>query len=188
MTGPKHKPLTLADITPRERWHLELAIHEAAHAVTAVALGGTIRNAVVSNSRVMGVEGLTTVTDMPPGRDSEIAYAGPWSQARFRAGRRPTQREVFNVLSRGGWKDERALIASGGIHLGTAVVPLVERCWPAVVTVAKKLHKDGEVHQEDVLAALGVTDGGGLTSVELAGLRSGCRSVPPLAAKASVPA
>lgn len=191
MTGPKRKPLTLADITPRERWHLELAVHEAAHAVTAVALGGTIRNAVVSNSRVMGVEGLTTGTDMPHGRDSEIAYSGPWAQARFRAGRRPTQREVYNVLSRGGWKDERALIAAGGTHLGTAVVPLMERCWPAVVRVAQKLHKAGEVHQQDVLAALGVTDGGGLTSVELAGLRSGCRSVPPLETKqpkAAVPA
>ncbi|GFG68097.1 hypothetical protein MKUB_55870 [Mycobacterium kubicae] len=178
MTGAKRKPLTLADITARERWHLELAIHEAAHAVAAVALGGTIRNAVVSNSRVMGVEGLTTVTDMPRGRESEIAYSGPWAQARFRAGRRPTQRDVFSILSRGAWKDDRALTAAGGTHLGTPVVPLMERCWPAVVAVAKKLHRDGEVHQEDVLAALGVTDGGGRTSVQLAGLRSGTWSVP----------
>ncbi|MDV3291915.1 hypothetical protein [Mycobacterium avium] len=180
MTGsrPRRKRLTLADITAREREHLELAIHEASHAVAGVVLGAQLRNAVVVNSRVTGLQGLTTFSDRPHGRDSEIAYAGPWAQARFRAGRRPTQRDVFNVLSRGGWKDDRALIAAGGTHLGTAVVPLVERCWPAVVRVAQQLHRSGEAHQEDVLAALGVTDGGGLTSVELAGLRSGCRSVP----------
>lgn len=170
----------LADITAREREHLELCIHEGAHAVATVALGGVLRSAVVSNSRVTGLQGLTTVADMPHGREPEIAYSGPWAQARWRAGRRPTQREVFGILSRGGWKDDKTLIAAGGTYLGTAVVPLVERAWPAVVRVAQQLHKSGEATQEDVLAALGISDGGGLTSAQLAGLRSGCRSVPPL--------
>ena len=73
-TPPKRGgKLRLADVTARERQHLGLCIHEGAHAVAAVALGGVIRNAVVSNSRVWGIQGLTTVADMPHGRDPEIA-------------------------------------------------------------------------------------------------------------------
>lgn len=180
MTRPKRGPLTVADLTARERQHLEVCVHEAAHAVAGVALGAQLRNAVVTNSRLWGVEGLTSFADRPHGRDSEIAYAGPWAQARWRAGRRPNQRQVYDVLSRGGYKDDRALIAAGGTHLGLSVTPLIERAWPAVIRVAKQLHQAGEVTETDVLAALGITDGGGLTSVQLAGLRSGCRSVPPL--------
>jgi hypothetical protein len=191
-TKPKPKrPLTWADITDRERWHLKLAIHEAGHAVAGVVLGAQLRSAVVVNSRVVGVEGLTSFDHdtLPRWRQPEVAYAGPYSQARFRSGpRRPTQRQVYAVLGGSGHKDERALIAAaaadplGGDSLSQAraVVPLIERCWPAVVRVAQLLHRDGEVTQDDVLAALGVDDGGGLTSTQLAGIRSGCRSVPPI--------
>jgi len=133
MTKPR-RPLTLADLTTREREHLEVCIHEAGHAVAAVALGGALRSAVVAHSRVTGLQGLTTVADMPHGRDPEIAYAGPWSQARWRAGRSPSQRQVFAVLGGSGYRDERALIAAGGTYLGTSVVPLAEqsstRCRP----------------------------------------------------------
>ncbi|MGV7633070.1 hypothetical protein [Mycobacterium persicum] len=183
MIRPRRGPLTVADLTAREREHLELCVHEAGHAVAAVALGAQLRNAVVTYSRVTGTEGLTTLTPdgLPPGRKPEIAYAGPWSQARWRAGRQPTQRQMLAVLGGSGYKDERALIASGGTHLGHGIKPLVERCWPAVIRVAKQLHKSGEVAQADVLAALGVDDGGGPGSSQLASLRSGTRSVPPLA-------
>lgn len=190
MTRPK-RPLTLADLTPREREHLELCVHEAGHAVAGVVLGGQLHNAVVTSSRIWGVNGLTKFSDRPHGRDPEIAYAGPWSQARWRAGRRPTQRELFTVLKAGGHKDEQALIASGGTHLGLSVVPLMERAWPAVVRVAQQLHRSGEVTQADVLAALGISDGGGRTSAQLASLRAGMYAVPPLSAplpKQTVPA
>lgn len=170
--------LTLADITARERAHLETCIHEAGHAVAGVVLGAQLRTAVVTNSDFWGVNGTTNFADRPHGRDPEIAYAGPWATARWRAGGRPTQRQVLAVLKAGGYKDDRVLLASGGTHLGAPVAPLLERAWPAVVRVARKLHDVGEVTEADVLAALGVTDGGGLTSVQLAGLRSGCRAVP----------
>lgn len=175
--------LTLADITFAEREHLELCVHEAAHAVVGVTLGAELRNAVVTRSRVWGVNGLTTFSDRPHGRDPEIAYAGPWSQARWRANRRPTQREVFAVLGYHDRRDDAALIAAGGTHLGTGITPLLERYWPAVIRTAQQLHKDGEVTQAGVLAALGVDDGGGPTSVQLASIRSGCREVPPLSSK-----
>lgn len=187
MTRPRRGPLTVADLTAREREHLELCVHEAGHAVAAVALGAQLRSAVVTRSRVTGTEGLTTLTPdgLPPGREPEIAYAGPWSQARWRAGRSPNQRQMLAVLGGSGYKDERALIASGGTYLGAGIKPLLERCWPAVVRVAQQLHKGGEVTEADVLAALGVTDGGGRTSAQLASLRSGMRPVPPLASKAA---
>lgn len=174
------RPLTLADITPREREHLELCIHEAGHAVAGVALGGQLRSAAVTDSRVMGVRGLTKFAETPHGRDPEIAYAGPWSQARWSAGRRPTQRQMYALFDGGGRGDCDALSLAGGTYLGMSVTPLIERCFPAVIRVAQQLHRVGEVTQADVLAALGVDDGGGPTSSQLAGLRSGCRAVPPL--------
>lgn len=190
MTGTRQprRRLTLADLTARERGHLELAVHESGHAAAGVLLGAQLRSAVASDSRVWGQQGLTTFADRPHGRDPEIAYAGPWAVARWRAGRRPTQAETYAVLSRGGYKDDRVLIAAGGTHLGTGITPLLERCWPAVIRTAQQLHKDGEVTQDDVLAALGVDDGGGPTSVQLASIRSGCREVPPLSPKQPVPA
>lgn len=171
--------LTLADLTANEREQIDLAFHEAGHAVAAVALGGVLHSAVVVNGRVTGNQGLTTLDVMPVGYASEIAYAGPWAQARWCAGQRPTQRELFAVLASTGCKDERVLIASGGTHTGRGVVNLITRCWPSVVRVAQQLVQSGEVHQATVLTALGITDGGGLTSVQLASLRSGFRTVPP---------
>lgn len=183
-------PLTLADITASQREHLELCIHEAGHAVAAVALGGVIRSAVVVSSKVTGAEGLTTVDDMPIGSKAEIAFGGVWAQAHFRAGGRPSQREIFAVLASTGCKDDRVLTASSypdGTHNGRDVVPLLEWCWPAVARTATALHRTGEVTQRDVLAALGVDDGGGLCSAQLAAIRSRCRAVPPIRSKEPVP-
>lgn len=177
---PRRGRLTLADVTPREREHLELCVHEAGHAVAGVALGGQLRSAVVTNSRVMGVRGLTAFAETPHGRDPEIAYAGPWSQARWSAGRRPTQRQMYALFDGGGRGDCDTLSLAGGTYLGMSVTPLIERAWPAVIRVAQQLHQAREATQADVLAALGVTDGGGPTSSQLAGLRSGCRAVPAL--------
>ncbi|PBD11483.1 M50 family metallopeptidase [Mycobacterium avium subsp. hominissuis] len=173
-------PLTLADLTDKQRRHLETCIHEAGHAVAAVTLGGVIRSAVVASGRVLGVSGLTTVAEMPEGRSPEIAYSGPWAQACWLAGRRPTQREVFAVLATTGHRDDRVLLASGGTHTGHDAVPLLTHCWPAVVRVAQQLYKTGEATQADVLAALSVDDGGGLSSFQLANIRARLRSVPPI--------
>lgn len=178
-------PLTLATITPREREHLSACVHEGGHAVATVALGGVIRTAVVSNSKVTGVEGLTTFAeDVPAGRRPEILYAGPWAQAKFLAGgraSRPTRRQVLAVLDGGGGRDCAELSLAGGTHLGHAVTPVIERCWPAVIRVAQQLYRTGEVGQADVVAALGITDGGGPGSSQLASLRAaGFRSVPPI--------
>lgn len=183
--------LTLADITASERAWLETCIHEAGHAVAGVALGAELRNAVVVRSRVAGVEGLTTFSDRPFGTDALIAYAGPWGQSRWRCGGRPTMRELHAVLASTGCKDERVLTASSypdGTHNGRDIVPLLEWCWPAVARTATQLYRSGEADQCAVLAALGVDDGGGLCSVQLAGIRSRLRDVPPIRSKKPVPA
>ncbi|VBA46640.1 hypothetical protein LAUMK13_05704 [Mycobacterium innocens] len=57
------------------------------------------------------------------------------------------------------------------------------RCW-TVVRVAQKLFMTGEATNDDVLKALGVTDGGGTGSSQIASLRAGLRRVPPIAASA----
>jgi hypothetical protein len=62
------------------------------------------------------------------------------------------------------------------------VQPLLERAWPAVINLAKKVHVDGEATHDDVWKALGITDGGGPGSSQLASLRAGLRHVPPIAA------
>lgn len=176
--APKRTP-TVADLTARQRQHLEICVHEAGHAVAGVVFGADLRTAVVSNSRVSGVEGLTSFSDRPHGRDEQIAYAGPWAQARWRAGgRRPTQREMFALFDGGGRRDCGVLLAAGGTHLGHAVQPVIERAWPAVIRVAKHLHRTGEVTHADVCEALGITDGGGPGSAQLSGLRAGMRPVP----------
>lgn len=173
--------LTLADLTARERQHLETCIHEAGHAVAATLLGGRIHTAAVADSRVWGVSGQTVHDDVPDGSWASVVYAGPWAQARWRAGKRPTQREVYDVLARAAQRDDRALLASGGLPaVDQRLTGLLSRCWPGVVRVAQKLHRDGEATHTDVCAALGLTDGGGPGSLQLANLRAGLRDVPPV--------
>jgi hypothetical protein len=165
--------LTWADVTPADLRRIEVCFHEAGHAVAAVALGGVIRSAVLAGGRVTGVQGLTTVDEMPVGRTAEIAYSGPWCQARWRADRRPGMADLYRVLDTTGHRDDKALCAAGGMVAAAGVVPLLERCWPSVVKVAQKLVRDGEVRHEDVCEALGLTDDGGPGSLELALIRSG---------------
>lgn len=191
----RSKRLTLADLPAKKREHLELCVHEAAHAVAGVIYGARLRSAVVASGRVLGNQGMTRFEpdDFPEYRKAEVAYSGSYGQAKFRAGgRRPSQRELYAVLGTCGYKDERSLVAAAasatGDHSARDVVPLLERCWPAVITLAQQLRRSGEVRHDDVLAALGVTDGGGLTSVQLASLRSGSRPLPPTAAKHPAPA
>jgi hypothetical protein len=175
----KRAPMTAAQLA-RKREHLGVCIHEAAHAVAGVVLGAELRTAVVSDSTVIGSHGRTYFHDAPPERQADIAYAGPWAQAKFQAGgRRPTSAQVFAVFDGPGCEDHATLTAAGGPHLGQGVTLLVERCWPAVQTLARQLFDKGEVFEADVLAALGITDGGGRTSAQLALLRSNMRAVPP---------
>jgi hypothetical protein len=172
----------MAALTDADRQRLCTSVHEAGHAVAATVLGGRIstavvfdrETAVVCHGKETPMLGKTVHDEVPTGTLPMITYAGPWAEARFLAGARPTHRDLSSVLNATGHLDDKALCAGGGYREGAPVVPLLERCWPSVVTVAKRLLRDGEVGHEAVCAALGLTDGGGCTSYELALIRSGC--------------
>lgn len=67
MTTKTRRPLTWADLSPREQMGLRIAVHESAHAVAGALLGGRVRSAVLTDSRVWGVDGLTTFEETPLG-------------------------------------------------------------------------------------------------------------------------
>ncbi|WP_373202368.1 hypothetical protein [Mycobacterium marinum] len=120
-----------------------------------------------------------------------MTYAGVFAEARWEYGRRPTSRQLA-YLREYNSADATALCASGVREMygnptaeaRSAVPPLLNRTWPAVVRVAQQLWRTGEATHTDVLAALGVSDGGGPGSVQLANLKAGLRRVPPIAAPA----
>jgi hypothetical protein len=171
--------LLTAHATADQLREIDLGVHEAGHAVATVLYGGMIRSAVLTASGgVVGLRGLTTLAGaVPGGRTAEIAYAGPYAQAAWVAGRRPNGREMRVLLAGGSRCDDTKLRRELAVSAttGTTVVPLLERAWPSVVAVAAKLFKHGEVCNDDVLAALGITDGGGPGSFQLANVRAGMR-------------
>lgn len=188
-TKAARRPLTRADLTDRERQHLAACVHEAGHAVACAMLGGEVRSAVVSNGRIFGLQGSTTFTQLPEHIDAKVTYAGIFAEARWEYGPRPTTAQLWHLrtLNR---SDDRALCASGVREMygdptaeaRSSVPPLLDRGWPAVVRVAQQLFATGEATHDDVCKALGVTDGGGPCSSQIASLRAGLRGVPPIAA------
>lgn len=192
MTKARRRPLTLADLTEEKRRELCVAVHEAGHAVAATLLGGRITAAVMTAGRTFGIGGKTVHRTVPEGTWPSILYAGPWAEARFIAGRRPSQRQLFAVMDGSGHLDHKALCAAAAAdahgytdasaEVRWTVPTLIERAWPGVIAVAQIIHGTGEARHDDVCAALGVDDGGGLGSTQLANLRAGLRSVPPLSA------
>lgn len=187
------RPLTWADLTDREQMSLRIAVHESSHAIAGALLGGRVRSAVMTNSRVWGVDGLTTFEDIPVSTSPAIAYAGPFGEARWLEGRHPSQRTLSALMRGSGHGDHRAICAAAAsadvygygntsAEARRTVPPLLDRAWPAVINLAKKIHVDGEATHDDVLKALGVTDGGGRSSSQLASLKAGLRRVPPIAA------
>jgi hypothetical protein len=164
---------------------VRLCFHESGHAVIGAVFGGELRQAVVGGGRVTGLSGVTNFDDMAIARHPTTALAGPWAEARWLAGGRPSPRDLDAVLAAGGRKDRDALTAAG------AAVPdvvgelsgLGERCWPAVVKVAKRLYRDGEVFHEQVCDALSIPETGNAhhRSLIWAGAVPGSFTVTPAA-------
>lgn len=168
--------LTLADLTETERERIAVAFHEAGHAVAATLLGGRISMAVVGSDGRDGALGETHHAHVPEGAMPSILFAGPWAEARWRAGRRPSSRELYRVLDGHGCRDYRSLQASGGTAAASARMPvLLERCWPSVVTLAQRLWHPGIARHADVCAALSIPtgDNGHERSLILAGSAPG---------------
>jgi hypothetical protein len=176
------KQLTVADLTARERERIEVAFHEAGHAVAATILNGRIRTAVVGESKTFGVAGKTVFDELPAGADAGATYGGPWAQARWQAGGRPGTADIWRVLDASA-SDYEALCAAGGTVAAAGVVPALERCWPSIAKLAGKLFVTGEIRHSDVCAALGIpeTDNGHHLALIRSGSAPGSFTVTPAA-------
>ena len=147
-----------------------LAFHEAAHCVAGVLHGGTLAE---SRNFLSDLLGSTTYTGLAATRHPEVAFAGPWGQARALAQRRPGLHEVRAALDGTGCHDRAVLTAAGGESAGESIVPLLERCWPSVAELAAKRLRHGQVSHADVLAALRLSDDAATRAVEVSMLKSG---------------
>lgn len=149
---------------------LATAFHEAGHAVAAVLLGGRVHTVV------LGEHPRTEYDDLPDSISARTTYAGPWTEARWLRGRTPGPGDMQRVLPTTSL-DWQSLVAAGGPAAGLAVIPLLERCWPAVERVAGELLVMGQVGHGEICTALGLADDGGPCSLELANIRGGLRAV-----------
>ena len=158
-----------------------MAVHESAHCVAAVLLGGTVELAVLDPEDRPDLKGLATVE---PGLSTEaqalVAHAGPYGEARFNAGRRPTQREVDRAYASSGHGDAALVAAVGGSIQAdvSRVEKFIEDQWPTVLKVARQIAREGFATHWSVTNALGFAagDAGGPSSFGLACIRSG---MPP---------
>lgn len=167
-------PLTYSTITERERLRLHLAIHEAAHSVATVLLGGHVDRARILDGKHFGMRGKTLTRNVLKEHEPLIAFAGPWAEARWQHGNRPPLADVWRHLDRCGQRDRDAITAA----CGTSTPPNRDRIeahlsttWDAVVSVAKVLHRDSEIRHASVCAALRIpqTDNGHHRSLIAAG-------------------
>ena len=149
-----------------------LCYHEASHAVAGVLHGGTL-----TESRIFlaDLRGSTTFEggSLAATRHGQVAYAGPWGQARALAQRRPGLHDVRAALDGGGCSDRAVLTAAGGESAGDAITPLLERCWPSVAELAVRLHQHGKVSHADVLAALRLSADDQTRALVVSMIRSG---------------
>lgn len=171
-------PPLLASFVRHEHTRIDLALHEAGHAVAGILNGGVLTSSTVIEGRwKLGLlappDGSTSFASLPPHRHAQVALAGPWAQARGRLGRRPGSHEVAAVLGGTGCRDREVLTAAGGPDAGESVIPLLERCWPSVAELAVKLHRTGRITEADVLGALSLSADPATRTLELSMIRSG---------------
>lgn len=173
------KPGTSYRLTPAEGGRLALAVHEAAHALVGVLCGGTVERATLTEDGTDGTCDFTADSfahDRTRYHRALVAAAGPAAAAIFAHNDAPTARELDAQLGAAD-REELRLAAlhsysSSDEQLWEAL-PAVRRHWRAIGTLAAQMFAGHEIDHDDVLAALGVTDGGGPGSVELAAIRDG---------------
>lgn len=78
--------LTYSNITERKRLRLHLAVHEAAHSVATVLLGGHVDRAQILDGKVFGLRGETQTRHLLP--EPLVAFAGPWAAGSTAPGHR----------------------------------------------------------------------------------------------------
>jgi hypothetical protein len=165
-------------LTANDRRRLCLAAHEAGHAVVGVIYGATIERATLTADGRDGQCEFAADSFGPSARTHRplIAAAGAVAAAVFRYGPRPGLHKI-DALLEGSDREELRLASLRSLHTPsetlTEVLPVVLRCWTAIGQLATDLHSGREITHADVCAALGLTDGGGPGSFELAMIHSG---------------
>ena len=165
-------------LNPTERKRLGLAVHEAAHAVVGVLRGATVERATLTDDGQDGTCDFTAdsfTSDVSRYRRALVAAAGPAAAAIFAHNDAPTARQLDAQLGAAD-REELRLAAlhsySSADEQLCEALPVVRRHWRSIGTLAAQIFAGHEIGNDDVLAALGVTDGGGPGSVELATLRA----------------
>ncbi|MCV7122409.1 hypothetical protein [Mycobacterium lacus] len=69
-------------------------------------------------------------------------------------------------------KDRNLIDAAGGPAAAAGIIPVLQRCWPSIATVAARLWRTTDVRHDDICAALGIPAAD--TGHELSLIRSGC--------------
>lgn len=177
-------------LSPTLRHQLGVAVHEAGHAAIGALYGARVATALVarggprSTPDVGGACHFAAFDVVTAMSHPLIAAAGSVAQAIWLHGRREVTGAEIDALLAINTADARDLgtyAASTGevVRPRSDVLPLVQRTWPAIARLGAQLHREGTIVNSDVLAALGVTDSGGVTSSQLAQIRNGQRPVPP---------
>jgi hypothetical protein len=151
-----------------------VAVHESGHACAATLLGGRIAKAVVLDPPEGNATGKTVYQELPAQVAAPSTFAGPWAEARFLAGTRPTARQVEAVLASRAVCDRDELLAGAGTaFVATTVPPLLEQVWSAVIEVARVINRSGEASHHDVCSALKLDADPATAAHQLALIRGG---------------
>lgn len=166
-------------LTRTERERLGLAVHEAAHAVVGVLNGANVERATLTDDGQDGTCNFTAdsfVRDVSRYRRALVAAAGPAAAAIFAHNDTPTARQLDAQLGAA----DREELRLAALHSYTsadeqlwAALPVVRRHWRSIGTLAAQMFAGHEIDHDDILAALGITDGGGPGSAQMATIRSG---------------
>jgi hypothetical protein len=158
---------------------LELAVHEAAHAVIGVIHGARVQRVSLAADGATGRTDFTAgsfTTGSPVVYRTHIAAAGAVAEAMLVHGPRPTLRQIEARLC-GSDRDElhqQAMASGFPVPIPAAsVIALLSRCWAAIAELTPDLYFGRTLDHTDVCAAMGLRDEGGPHSVELAVIRSG---------------
>ncbi|EGD56751.1 hypothetical protein [Gordonia neofelifaecis] len=176
-------------MTSRGARRAEIAVHEAGHSVAAVLLGARVNGIHVGDELFADRPGWTkyVIRDDVRVPDREIIYAGPWAEARWRAGRAPGRSQIMAALAGTEDLDDlQAAQSSGELLPSRDVNEALEELWrPAILPVAKLLCEHGTLTHRDVADVLGLSTFDGPIFSTLAGpdrgwhLRCRSRSRPP---------
>lgn len=167
--------LTRSGVSPTR---VALALHEAGHAVVGAVYGATTELATLSAD---SSHGLCTFTADGFGPSAHayrphIAAAGAVAAAMLAHGPRPALHHIDRHLHGPDRHELHTMSLSTMQPMSAsllAVRPLVHQCWDAIADLATGLYFGDEISHADVCSALGLTDGGGPASMQLALLRSG---------------